>query len=299
MSAPIIRSISQTVVVDGFGRDDLAIGAAVTCTDINPENIGQSYVWSFVDQPIGSTAGITDATVQTCSFVPDVTGSYFIKCTVGGAAYSQEIFAVLLPNTSSRIPAFTETIDYTGESNLKGWHTALTAFMRDMDEQISTLNAVLADGSDPLPGTLSQKLYEGTNISLSVVAIAGVKRIQISNTGRIQKGIDTGSVTNNILTVPSTVNFCRVSITGTLNGIDPTGFSDNSDVIFFVTNASPSAPVRIVNGATVLAPALPFSLPPPDGSTVGEDYYLDTPSTVTCWLDLTSNVWRLRCLPVG
>jgi len=134
MSTPIIRSTSQTIVVDGAGRNDLQIGSLVTCTDINPANTGHSYLWSFVDIPIGSSIGITDATASTCSFTPDVVGSYFIMCQVDGAVFSREILSVPLPRSGARIPAFNEGgPDYTGEGNLKGWHTALTEFMRALD----------------------------------------------------------------------------------------------------------------------------------------------------------------------
>jgi len=134
-SIPIIRSVAHSVVVDGQGRNDLVLAEEVQCSDINPANIGHSYLWSFTDVPIGSNANIVDAASPTCLFHPDVTGSYELNCTVDSAAYSVEILAVPLPNTRARIPAFSETLEYTGGGNAKGWHEALTQFMRAADNE--------------------------------------------------------------------------------------------------------------------------------------------------------------------
>ena len=175
MSAPVIRSTSQSIQVDGVGRNDLVIGSQVTCTDINLANTGHDYLWSFVDIPIGSVAGITNATTQTCNFTPDVTGSYFIMCQVDGLEFAREILAVPLPKSGVRIPAFSEEVDYTGESNMKGWHTTLTAFMRRADAVLdNTLSTVYNAGSDALAQKMiitdahgGPVVFDGSSISFT------------------------------------------------------------------------------------------------------------------------------------
>ncbi|CAB4130749.1 hypothetical protein UFOVP276_125 [uncultured Caudovirales phage] len=136
MSIPTIRTTTHTVVVDNAGRNDLIIGTVVTCTDINAANTGHVYNWGFVDKPIGSVAAITGVSSASCSFTPDVTGTYFIRCTVDGTSFSEQVLGVPLAHTGARIPAFGEQTEYNGYGNTKGWHEALTTFMRVADQDL-------------------------------------------------------------------------------------------------------------------------------------------------------------------
>ena len=133
MATPIIRSVVNGITVDGQGRNDLVIGQAVACSDANPDNVGHNHQWAFVDIPIGSSASIVGTSNPTCTFTPDVTGSYEIGCMVDGVSTDIEILAVPLPFTGARIPAFSETLGYNGGGNTKGWHEAMTQFMRAVD----------------------------------------------------------------------------------------------------------------------------------------------------------------------
>lgn len=135
MATPIILSTGSLsgAGTAGQGRNNLQIGEVVTLSDTEVANAGGSYVWVLVDRPIGSSAALTNEFTATPTFSPDVTGSYRIQCTVDGTDVSVEVLAVPLPNTSGRIPSFEEETQYDEAGNMKGWHEAMTAFMRAVD----------------------------------------------------------------------------------------------------------------------------------------------------------------------
>jgi hypothetical protein len=141
MATPTVRTIGSTSgTVTGTGRDDLVIGETVTALDVNPSNSGASYQWSFIDIPPGSATTISTPTSPSCSFIPDVTGTYALKCLVNGAASAIKLLGVPLENTGARMPSFKEEdLDngfgaYDGDGNTKGWHPALIEFMRETDD---------------------------------------------------------------------------------------------------------------------------------------------------------------------
>ena len=219
MSTPIIRSTTHSVQIDGVGRNDLQIGVVITCADINSANVGHSYSWTFIDVPVGSSASITDHTNSTCHFTPDVTGSYFIMCQVDGASYSKEILAVPLPHSLARIPAFNEGVDYTGEGNLKGWHTTLTAFMRAVDSGgggnlSSSYNAGLSSADQTITPTDSHGgavIFDGDDVGLSDAYIVRASARSGHSFGILRSGgIDLGTNLNILIGVyglPAFVDF--------------------------------------------------------------------------------------------
>ncbi len=134
-TTPIIRSTgSVSGAVDNTGRDDLFIGETVALTDLAGGNSGASYVWSLVTKPVSSAATLTGALTDAASFVPDVTGTYRVRCTVNSSFVRDVFIAVALPRTLSRVPAFQEEEDsYDAPGNTQGWHPSQTAFMRAVD----------------------------------------------------------------------------------------------------------------------------------------------------------------------
>jgi hypothetical protein len=121
--------------VVGEDRNNLQLGETVTLSDTQGANVGANYSWQMEDRPIGSSATITNPTGATCSFVPDTTGTFRVRCTVDGVAYDVCYLAVPLPVTGSRIPSFGEdaTGGYNVGGNTRGWAEALTFFMRTVD----------------------------------------------------------------------------------------------------------------------------------------------------------------------
>lgn len=142
MAVPIIQSVGATsgAGTAGAGRDDLVAGERVDLTDEEIVNVGASYLWEFDEYPIGTTPVMVDATTSTPYFVvnpdPTLAGTYVVRCTVNGVESSKEFLAVCLPTTGSRIPALNEEEEYDGGGNAKGWHPALTKFMRETDQRL-------------------------------------------------------------------------------------------------------------------------------------------------------------------
>jgi hypothetical protein len=117
----------------GQGADDLVAGEVVTLSDAEAANAGASYEWSFLDIPVGSVASLVNPTSPTPFFTVGSSGSYWVQCKVDGVDTASEIFARPLANTGARIPAFQEQTTYDEAGNVKGWHPALTDFMRTTD----------------------------------------------------------------------------------------------------------------------------------------------------------------------
>lgn len=153
MATPIILSTgtSSGAGTAGEGRDDLVSGETVNLEDTEPLNSGATYSWSFVDRPVGSVATMINPTTATPSFVVDAVGlegSYKIRCLVNGVDQSEEILAVSLPNLGSRIPAFSEETEYDEAGNAKGWHPAVTDFMRATDTAVAGTGPHVATHQD-------------------------------------------------------------------------------------------------------------------------------------------------------
>jgi hypothetical protein len=138
MPTPTIRTVGSVSGSIDEDREDADIGETFTASDTNLSNVGASYAWALVDVPVGSSTTLGTPSASTCTFQPDTTGTYKLSCTVNGVT-SQIAYrhvAVRLPNTQARIPAFQEELGYTGAGNTKGWHTALTVFMRAVDSMV-------------------------------------------------------------------------------------------------------------------------------------------------------------------
>ena len=146
MAPPIIQSVGTVsgAGVAGQGRSDLVGGETVTLSDAEVLNIGALYFWEFIDAPIGSSPGFSSSSSPTPTFVPDATyvGSYRIRVTVNGIEHAVVVIAVPLPNTDARIPSFQETLEYNGGANDKGWHEAMTKFMRAADTRLPVTGEV-------------------------------------------------------------------------------------------------------------------------------------------------------------
>jgi hypothetical protein len=188
MATPIIRSTgSSSGTITGHGRKDLIIGETVTLTDAETANVGATYIWTFLDTPVTSTASLSGASTPTATFSPDVTGSYRVNCLVNGISSSEEIIAVALSYTTARIPAYNELTQYDGDGNTKGWHTDQTLFMRQTDAALSTVtvgtNKVKITTNDTTSGFLWDKLVEGDGVTLTKQNAGFNENIKISSDG--------------------------------------------------------------------------------------------------------------------
>ena len=138
MGTPIIQSVGSISGpgIPGISRDNLVLGETVTFSDTDLANVGGVYSWSWKSVPIGSTALLTNPGSATPHFIPDQTGSYWVRGVVSieGTSYQSElIVGVVLPKTQARIPAFHEQLEWNQGGNQQGWQPALTKFMRQAD----------------------------------------------------------------------------------------------------------------------------------------------------------------------
>ena len=224
MATPIILSSGtfSGAGVAGEGRNDLSIGETVGLSDTEVINVGASYVWAFQDVPIGSTTVMINATTATPNFVPDITGSYRLICTVDGTDTAVEVLAVPLPLSAGRIPSFSEELEYDEGGNVKGWHYSMSLWMRSVDVQLA------------LSGSLDQAYNTGSNIT----ADAGAVTITNPNA-------DAANVLELITTTLGTGAALRITNTG-----DGPAISISNGQVLIAASSSNSAPALSFAGET-------------------------------------------------
>lgn len=98
---------STSVGTAGVARKDLWLARTVRPTSVNT---GSSYQWTLLDKPPGSATTLTDDTLQTCQFTPDVAGSYRVRLVIdgGGPGEVQVLIAAC-------------TFDVNGATVNRGW----------------------------------------------------------------------------------------------------------------------------------------------------------------------------------
>ena len=231
----IIRSVGSVsgAGTDGVSRNNLEIGETVTLSDTVAENAGSTYIWALTDVPIGSATVLVNPTTATPTFIPDVTGSYFVTCTVASRHSSTLIAAVPLDNTGARIPAFEEKLEYNGGGNTKGWHETLTNFMRQTDVELGGVVDVKTKvtTNDTTPDFLQSKVAAGTGISLSVLNPSGNEQLQITSTVADTK--------------------VKVATTDTTTGFLSDKLVAGTGITFNVLNPSGNEQIQVVGKAAV------------------------------------------------
>ena len=199
MATPIIQSVGTMsgAGTAGQGRNDLVISETVNLSDTEAANSGATYLWTFEDIPIGSSTPLVDPATDTPYFVPDIAGSYRIKCEVNGLDSSIEVLAVPLTNTGSRIPSFEEETSYDASGNIKGWHEAIDDFMREVDTQLggaSTDEKVGVTSNDTTPDYLLNKIAAGTNVAINELNDGGDEDLEISVASAAPSGSASGDL---------------------------------------------------------------------------------------------------------
>jgi hypothetical protein len=117
--------------------------------------------------------------------------------------------------------------------------------------------------------------------------------------GRAAFPIGVASSTSGMVTIAAGYQQARLVAEPFIFGLDTDGFSDGAWVMLFVSNASPAAPVTLVNNAEVVGTIYAFGFPPKAGQANGQNLTMTAPTTLHLWLDATGHCWRLRHLPVG
>lgn len=135
---PLITGSSSGAGTPGVDKV-VTPGETVTLSDTEAANVGASYQWTLLDTPIGSTVALVGDTTPTPTFTAPPTnfaGTIRFRCLVNGVDSAVRYAAVLLPNTSSRIPAYLEKageLGWNAGGNTVGWHEAMTVSMRAYD----------------------------------------------------------------------------------------------------------------------------------------------------------------------
>ena len=150
------RPDSSSYGTPGVARKDLWLTWAVRPVPASPTgNI--SYLWELLDKPVGSTAEVIDSDTASPYFIPDLYGSYRLRCTTNGGGpnnISTLICAVLYdaagaPFNSLRfLPAFGEN---EGEDNFegqtRGYSATFEALERDTSVRLSRLESRAPTGT--------------------------------------------------------------------------------------------------------------------------------------------------------
>jgi hypothetical protein len=240
MATPILLTSQPTpgAGIPGVDRNDLVTGELVSISDTEAANAGATYSTIFLDTPIGSAATIADPLTATPSFTPDVTGTYWFEtsATIGGVTATADMsVAVPLATTGARIPAFRETSEYNGGGNTRGWHEALTAFMRQTD-------AILA--APPASTGLTLIQTQTIGVATDTVSFAGLNGDvdQIYEWSITWEG---NAVGTQYLTVdPNAVVTNQLSVWMQGGGVPPASLT----VTRGITAVSPSRDVALVSG---------------------------------------------------
>ena len=212
MATPIIQSTGSTsgIGTAGQGRSDLVAGETVTLSDTEVANLGATYFWSFDDTPIGTSPTLLNHTTSSPSFVANASqalaGSYRVRCVVNGAFVSVEVLAVPLATTGARIPSFEEETQYDRSGNVKGWHEAMTGFMRAVDDELGSLGAtafertaaaVVPNGTNSVDLELGAVIYPGSLLALGIRGDAPVTGGAVNVSARVN-GITKFTATLNL-----------------------------------------------------------------------------------------------------
>lgn len=175
-AAIVINQSGKPSGTPSTSRDDLEIGTLVSLS--NNDNTGIStWAWEIISKPPGSSAVLDTPTLSTCSFSPDVVGSYLVKLSVNGIVITdQRIGAVKTTNLGMRIPAAEETDEF-GTS--QGWAAALHHALSVLDAYSGS--KVKVSVSDVISDYLQNKTEAGLNISLTKTG-TGSEKLNVSTT---------------------------------------------------------------------------------------------------------------------
>lgn len=239
-AAILINQATKPAGVAGRSRSDLDLGAVVTLTN-NDDSGAVQWLWEVLDKPLGSAATLTGDTTASCTFTPDVAGSYFLRLTVNGGSVDQVIAACVTSNLRARKLAFNEQLEFDPGGSAIGWAEELSRLWDTLDRQapmdarevgrqagtgftdasISSALTLIGSAERTLylaPGTwvLSNSVTVPENVTLKV-ARGAVLQIASTKVLTVNGGIDAGRYQ---------IFSCQNALTGT------TGKTASAQVVF-------------------------------------------------------------------
>jgi hypothetical protein len=198
----LVRKDAETPAVRW--RQDAAIGSLITFSLSDTRDV-RTFEWKIIGRPEGSGAGgggpepITLTTAQTCSITLDIPGAYIVSCTINGGSPNQTFKTAGVSILCTITDPVGRPLRYLGgyetDEDLadplvaQGWIKMLDRWLHALEAYITSggvdtfkvaMDApdVAAAGYDFLP----RKTHQGDYISLEVVTVSGVKKLQIGCT---------------------------------------------------------------------------------------------------------------------
>ena len=109
---------TQPTGVAGRARDDIELGEAVTLRNGNNSGV-DSWRWELLARPTASTARLSNPILSTCTFTPDVVGTYRVKLSVNEGLEGEVAITVAIVRDADglRVPAAYEGITGSEETN--------------------------------------------------------------------------------------------------------------------------------------------------------------------------------------
>jgi len=159
----------------GVARNDLWLSRTIRPRSSQSGNLSQE--WTLLDIPPTSTVTLTNADQVTCSFTPDVPGTYRIQLvTNGGGTGNIQILVArvrydtsgALTNRGWALPAFGELPPEANyNSNLRGWDEPWEFILADLLTVIASFNPTLAGDVTGLASATTVVKLNGVPINLS------------------------------------------------------------------------------------------------------------------------------------
>lgn len=145
-TAIVINQTGAPPGAPGASRDDLALGIPVMLSNFDDSGI-VAWNWRILSKPQFSMAGLDAPTASSCSFVPDLVGSYLVRLTANGRTNALIIASVKTAYLGLRLPAEKETIEFNG------WPVAVNTIFRQLETGLET--GLYAATHGPAGGDLS------------------------------------------------------------------------------------------------------------------------------------------------
>ena len=215
-----------SITVNGTPDYNTALVIGTSYNVVETAGAAGGWTWTFISVPEGSVlVNLTNPTLQTASFIPDVSGSYVIKCVTDTDGNATGVGSVLTDAYGIRLPGAHETTEF----GVDGWAPGLNAGLQaldDGDEQymhivasVSGLStgemAYLQNSSGGLPQAFLCDGTRPTNYPIRKPAGMAMKNIAASTPGHIMtRGLYTGTFTGGVVGQPV---FCADGGAGTLS----------------------------------------------------------------------------------
>lgn len=129
----IINQVGKIPGIAGVSRDDLDVGSLITLTNDYPGYVDVTSIkWEFVSwpklTPTHEAPILNGTTSESCTFMPEVIGTYIIELTLNNTIKGRIGAAIKTTKLKKRLPGELEADEYIG-----GWGYNLIDFLRALE----------------------------------------------------------------------------------------------------------------------------------------------------------------------